>query len=112
MDNDEAAVIQEAAQSINGRIKAFKAQYKTQDDLDIAIMCCLEIMTEHLKNKAHTARQTDTALESLNALEQRLDSSIQLSESWGIPLLLVGLPTVNWESNPLSAVKSPFSIHY
>ncbi len=81
VDNDEAAVIQEAAQSINGRIKAFKAQYKTQDDLDIAIMCCLEIMTEHLKDKAHTARQTDTALESLDALEQRLDSSIQLSGS-------------------------------
>ncbi|MEL6592231.1 MAG: cell division protein ZapA [Bacteroidota bacterium] len=81
VDSEEAAVIQEAAQSINGKIKAFKAQYKTQDDLDIAIMCCLDIMTEHLKDKANTARQTDTALESLQELEQRLDTSIQLSES-------------------------------
>ena len=52
VDSEEAAVIEEAARTINAKIKAFKAEYKIQDDLDISIMCCLDIMTEYLTYKA------------------------------------------------------------
>lgn len=80
VDKEEKAVIQEAAQSINSKIKAFKAQYKTQDDLDIAIMCCLDIMTEYLAHKAKARRQADTFLQELSHLEQKLDDTLQLNE--------------------------------
>ncbi|MEM7655913.1 MAG: cell division protein ZapA [Bacteroidota bacterium] len=78
VDQEEAAVIQEASQVINAKIKAFKAQYKTQDDLDIAIMCCLDIMTEHLKQKAKTRREAETFQEQLSLLESKLDETLQI----------------------------------
>lgn len=80
VDQEEKAVIQEAAQSINTKIKAFKAQYKTQDDLDIAIMCCLDIMTEYLTHKTTARVQADTLLQQLSHLEQKLDATLQLDE--------------------------------
>jgi cell division protein ZapA (FtsZ GTPase activity inhibitor) len=79
VDLEEAAVIEKAADAINAKIKAFKAQYKTQDDLDIAIMCSLDIMTEFLKEKARSDRESDQLLEELSQLEQRLDTSLEAS---------------------------------
>ena len=76
VDSDEAAVIQKAAQSINAKIKAFKAEYKTQDDLDIAIMCCLDIMTEHLGNQAQARQKAQTASQGLSLLEEKLDATL------------------------------------
>lgn len=81
VDKEESAVIEQSAETINAKIKAFKAQYKTQDDLDIAIMCCLEVMTEYLKEKARSQRQSETLLQQLSQLEQRLDISLDLSGS-------------------------------
>ena len=80
VDQEEKAVIQEAAESINTKIKAFKAQYKTQDDLDIAIMCCLDIMTEYLTHKTKSRTQVDSFLQQLSQLEQKLDATLQLTE--------------------------------
>lgn len=76
VDAEEKAVIEEAAKTVNAKIKAFRAQYKTQDDLDIAIMCCLDIMTEYLKDRAHSQQQVETALRQLSQLEQQLDASL------------------------------------
>ncbi len=81
VDKEEAAVIERSAETINAKIKAFKAQYKTQDDLDIAIMCCLEIMTEYLKDKARSQRESEMLLQNLSQLEERLDVSLEISGS-------------------------------
>ncbi|GAB4421162.1 MAG: hypothetical protein OHK0039_35650 [Bacteroidia bacterium] len=70
VDREEAAVIGEAAQKVNAKIKAFKAQYKTQDDLDIAIMCCLDIMTEYLREQAQYRQQIEAALKEISLLEE------------------------------------------
>ncbi|MDX1907941.1 MAG: cell division protein ZapA [Bacteroidia bacterium] len=75
VDEEEAAVIEKAEQSINAKIRAFKAAYKTQDDLDIAIMCCLEIMTEFLTHQMKAERHLQTALKQLSLLEKKLDTS-------------------------------------
>ncbi|MDX2286990.1 MAG: cell division protein ZapA [Bacteroidia bacterium] len=72
VDREEAAVIEQAAQSINAKIRAFKAVYKTQGDLDIAIMCCLDIMTEYLSYRQMQSQQLDTALEAVAQLEQQI----------------------------------------
>ena len=80
MTSEEAAVIQEAADVINKKMKAFKAEYTSQDSLDIAIMCCLDIMTEYLRFQYQRDKKAETILNELAILEQKLDHSIQLSE--------------------------------
>jgi cell division protein ZapA (FtsZ GTPase activity inhibitor) len=80
VDQEEAAVIREASQAINAKIKAFKAQYKTQDDLDIAIMCCLDIMTEHLTHKAKAREEVESFLQQMSQLESKLDETLRLGE--------------------------------
>ena len=79
VDSEEAAVIEEAADTINGKIKAFKAQYTTQDDLDIAIMCCLDIMTEYLTYQKREGQQKEAIMNELSILEQKLDYTLKLS---------------------------------
>ncbi|MEZ4830151.1 MAG: cell division protein ZapA [Bacteroidia bacterium] len=79
VDSEEAAVIEQSARLINAKIKAFRAEYKTQDDLDIAIMTCLDIMTEYLTHKAKTQQQADELLNQLSILDQKLDYSLQVS---------------------------------
>ena len=80
MDSEEAAVIQEAAKAINTKIKDYKTQYKGQQDIDLAIMCCLEIMTERLKSETQARIKTEIALNELDALNKKLEHSLQLSE--------------------------------
>ena len=80
VDSEEAAVIEEAAARINAKIKAFKAEYKTQDDLDIAIMCCLDIMTEYLTHKSKDDQKEQDVLNELAILEQKLNYSLKLTD--------------------------------
>ncbi len=79
VDSEEAAVIEAAAKSINAKIKAFKAEYKTQDDLDIAIMCCLDIMTEHLSSQVQLKKQKKVVFQQLSLLDEKLDQSLELT---------------------------------
>jgi len=81
VDREEAAVIKEAAQLIDKKMRDFKTEYKTQDDVDIAIMCCLEIMTVFLKEKNNDARNLNHIQDELEALDQKLDHTIQLLHS-------------------------------
>lgn len=80
VDSEEAAVIEEAARVINAKVKAFKAEYKTQDDLDIAIMCCLDIMTEFLSHKVQSQQQSEEILTELSRLEEKLDATLTSQE--------------------------------
>lgn len=70
---EEAAVIKEAANGINTKIRAHRANYTHQDDLDIALMTCLEIMTEFLRFKSQQELDTGAALESLNRIGKELE---------------------------------------
>lgn len=83
VDSEEAAVIQEAAKAINTRIKDYKSQYSGQPDIDIVIMCCLEIMTERLKSETQAQDKAKIALSELEALTLKLDHSLQLSGKSG-----------------------------
>ncbi len=80
VDSDEAAVIKHAAKTINAKIRAFKAEYKTQDDLDIAIMCCLDIMTEHLSQDLLEQKNEETLLKELTQLDEKLNRTLELAE--------------------------------
>jgi cell division protein ZapA (FtsZ GTPase activity inhibitor) len=76
---EEALLVEKAAQSVNAKIKAFKAEYKNQDDLDIAVMCCLDIMTEYLTYKTRTQAEVEAATRQLSTLEHALDRAITQS---------------------------------
>lgn len=79
VNKEEALVIEEAAKAINAKIKSFKRQYKAQDDLNIAIMCCLDIMTDYLSYKNKEADSAKKILNELTVLEEKLDYNIQLT---------------------------------
>lgn len=75
VDSDEAAVIEEAVQTIHAKIRAYKATYGMRDELDMAIMCCLEIMTDYLKLKKQLANNYELIHSQLAALEEKLERS-------------------------------------
>lgn len=77
VDDEEAAVIKEAESLINAKIKSFKTEYRTQEDLNIVIMCCLELATSFLKYKTQQQQASKLALHELTALEDSLDQSLQ-----------------------------------
>lgn len=80
VDAEEAAVIQEAVETINAKIREFKNEYSLQDNLNLVIMCCLDIMTEFLKYKAQNADQAHEVLNELSVLEQKLDTALELTQ--------------------------------
>lgn len=60
MDTAETATIQAANELVKERVEALRAAYSKQDDLDIALMCCLDIAHEFLQSRNETARKDDT----------------------------------------------------
>ncbi|MEL6191958.1 MAG: cell division protein ZapA [Bacteroidota bacterium] len=75
VDKDEAAVIKEAAKIINAKLRAFKTEYRTQDDVDIAIMCCLDITTEYLKQKLLDDKKEKEIIQQIDQLDKKLSSA-------------------------------------
>ncbi len=78
VDSDEAAVIEEAVQTIHAKIRAYKATYGMRDELDMVIMCCLEIMTDYLKYKKQSSDSFTSIHQQLSELEDKLDRSVSI----------------------------------
>jgi len=78
LDSDEAEVIQDAAKLINSKLRSYKAEYPSQDNLDLALMCCLEIMTEHLKFQVRDVLDVEQVKEELEQFNKQLDHTLQL----------------------------------
>ena len=78
VDSKEAEVIQDAAKLINHKLRSYKLEYSAQDELDIALMCCLEIMTEFLTYKVRDTRGFSQVKEELDQLNQQLDQTLAL----------------------------------
>lgn len=73
---EEATVIKAAAHGINSKIRTFRADYTHQDDIDIALMTCLDIMTEFLQYKADHEQEATEALHALESLDQEMDKAL------------------------------------
>ena len=78
VDSDEAEVIQDAAELINKNLRSYKVEYASQDDLDLALMCCLEIMTDFLKYKLRDTREYTQVQQELDQLNKQLDQTLDL----------------------------------
>lgn len=69
---DEVAAIQEASRLINEQVSSFRSVYKTQDDLNIALMCCLKIASDHVRQQNHEDDIVNEASEKIDQIQTRL----------------------------------------
>lgn len=73
---EEEESVRNAAKLINDRIKVYKERFSVQDDLDLVIMCCLELATDNL-NQAHRAQAgLISAGEALEKIDESLNAAI------------------------------------
>ena len=80
-DKEEGDMIKQAADILNRRMRSFSSKFSKQDEMDIALMCCLEVMVEHIKVTQVQGVQSDTILNELSILEQKLVGALALAES-------------------------------
>jgi cell division protein ZapA len=75
-ENEAAAVLQ-AAKLINEKVRQFRVDYGIRDDVDILIMCGLEIATQFIKVQTLLDDNADTEklMDKLSKLEEKLSIS-------------------------------------
>ena len=76
VESEEVSAVQAAARMINEELQELKTLYSRQDDLSIAIMCCLKIATEHAKQIESNEKLSVEMQESLDKIEQQLDKTL------------------------------------
>lgn len=80
VDREEAEVVEKAAQALKAKIKTFKNQYPHQDDLNILIMCSLDLMMEQYKTQKRLEESNYLAEQAASALLEDLKKVVRLAE--------------------------------
>jgi cell division protein ZapA (FtsZ GTPase activity inhibitor) len=70
VDREEAEVVEKASRILKEKIKAFKTEYRNQDDLNVVIMCCLDVLMEQFTLEKRQKREQEAALQEANALSE------------------------------------------
>lgn len=73
---DEEEAVRNAAKLINDRIKAYKDRFSVQDDLDLVIMCCLELATDNLNQGLKIRGSLRSANEGIDQIDEALNAAI------------------------------------
>lgn len=73
---EEEEAVRNAAKMINDRIKAYKDRFSVQDDLDLVIMCCLELATDNLNQAARLRTGMRSADEGIDSIDEALNAAI------------------------------------
>lgn len=76
---DEVAAIQEASRLINEQISSFRSVYKTQDDLNIALMCCLKIASDYVKQQSQEESVVQEASQKIEQIQAQLAEVLEKS---------------------------------
>jgi len=79
VSEEEALAVQEAARMINEQISSFKNIYRTQDDLNIALMCCLKIASDYVRQQHYQEETVQIASDKLDAAQGRLAKLLEES---------------------------------
>lgn len=74
--SEEEEAVRNAAKLINDRIKAYKDRFSVQDDLDLVIMCCLELATDNLNQAARLRGGLREASDRIDTIDEALNSAI------------------------------------
>ncbi len=75
VDEDEAVAVQQSVKLINDKVSRYRLEYGMRDEVDIVLMCCLEITLDFIKSKKNgeEAGNTKLIIEKLSHLEKQLD---------------------------------------
>ncbi len=74
--SDEEESVRKAAKMINERIKQYKEQFSVQDELDLVIMCCLELATDNINQSGRFQDGTSKAAAALQRIDDAVNNSI------------------------------------
>lgn len=85
--SEEEEAVRNAAKLINDRIKAYKDRFSVQDDLDLVIMCCLELATDNLNQAGRLRANVRAAEERIDHIDEALNAAILNTEEANAPLL-------------------------
>jgi cell division protein ZapA len=84
---EEEESVRNAAKMINDRIKAYKDRFSVQDDLDLVIMCCLELATDNLNQSGRLRGNVKSANEQIDLIDDALNAAILNTEEATTSLL-------------------------
>lgn len=73
---EEEVAVRNAARLINDKIRFYKERFSVKEDIDLVIMCCLELATDNINQSATASASRDEMQTQLNALEEVLDSAL------------------------------------
>jgi cell division protein ZapA len=85
--SEEEEMVRNAAKLINDRIKTYKERFSVQDDLDLVIMCCLELATDNLNQSQRLRSSVKAANEHLDQIDEALNATILNTEEASTPML-------------------------
>lgn len=85
--SEEEEAVRNAAKLINDRIKAYKDRFSVQDDLDLVIMCCLELATDNLNQGVRLRANIKAANEQMEHIDEALNAAILNTEEASTPLV-------------------------
>jgi cell division protein ZapA len=74
--SEEEEAVRNAAKLINDRIKAYKDRFSVQDDLDLVIMCCLELATDNLNQSLRLRTGMRSVNDSIDTIDEALNAAI------------------------------------
>ena len=74
--SEEEESVRKAAKMINERIKQYKEQFSVQDELDLVIMCCLELATDNINQATRTRAGIADASSASQRIENILNEAI------------------------------------
>jgi cell division protein ZapA (FtsZ GTPase activity inhibitor) len=80
---EEEEAVRNAAKLINDRIKTYKDRFSVQDDLDLVIMCCLELATDNLNQADRLRAGVKAANEHIDQIDEALNAAILNTEEAG-----------------------------
>ena len=77
---EEEEAVRGAAKLINDKIKLYKDRFSVKDDLDLVIMCCLELATDNINQSTRNKSANASAGAELSKVNELLDAAILTAE--------------------------------
>lgn len=77
---EEEEAVRNAAKMINDRIKQYKEQFSVHEELDLVIMCCLELATDNINQARKSREGIREALQSASQIDDTLNTAILNAE--------------------------------
>lgn len=78
--SEEEEAVRNAARLINDKIRVYKEKFSVKDDLDLVIMCCLELATDNIHQSARTRHHEQKASAKLAKIDDLLNEAILKAE--------------------------------